>query len=385
MKFFFSLKSQEIRQVDEHLFVLFQKNGLKHQLSYFLRGVYGNILAGVPQFNDEMARFVKAQGGVFRVFPFHSQFGPNEQQWFQRFGCSLVVTDAESQTPHIIPVLASGAHPVVGVEVMAFEREASMYHWAFKWRQRILCSPHPRAARGMILSDRLEDDLDSLCQRLGAVDTQDLQHMPASALLARFQVIEPQTLMWPIDELGVLAVFDDIAYEMQDCEFLGPRQRQEIASLMNHLAFRRESGNLYRGPGGVAIRLAKPIRSLTADPLAGMALEPGDLGIVTPTQAALLILRHKGQSLAWQRDCLLNLVARLPVNLDKLRAPIIELFAAKEAAALNQALKACQHSTMTHYKRARPKGLTGRMPSLISKEDDETQNDTSDGGQNPHA
>lgn len=125
-------------------------------------------MVGVAQFNDEMARFVKAQGGVFRVVPFQGQFGPNAQQWFQRFGCVLVVTDAKSQTPHLFPVLPSGAYPMVGVEMVAFEREACMYHWAFKWRQRFLCSPHPGAVRGMDLPDWLNNDLDSLCQRLGA-------------------------------------------------------------------------------------------------------------------------------------------------------------------------------------------------------------------------
>lgn len=378
MKLFFGLKSQDIRQVNEHLFVIYQKRGLGHQLTYFLRGAYGNFWVGVPQFNEALAQFVKDQGGVFRIFPFNSPFGAAEQQWFNRFGCALVVTDAQSANPHNVPVLASGASPVVGVEVMAFEHEGSRYHWAFKWRQRTFCSARTQAVRGSLLPDQLNGDLDSLCQRLAAVDTLGPSAMSASELLARFAVIQPQTLMWPIDELGVLAVFDDTRFEVQDCEFLRPQQRQDIANLMAQLAFRRENGNVYRGPGDVAIRLAKPIRSLSADPLSSVELEPGDLGIVTPTQAALLILRHKAQGLAWQQACLLQLVARLPVNLDKLRGPIAALFSPEAAAALNQELKACQQSTVAHYKNARPKGLTGRLPRLESADGNASPNDAHD-------
>lgn len=267
---------------------------------------------------------------------------------------------------------------MVGVEVIDFEREGPWYRWALKWRQRTIGYRQTHGVRGLSMPDQLKDSLDSLCQRLAAVDAQQQTFMTASELLARFQVIQPQTLMWPIDELGILAVFDDIRFEMQDCEFLLPRQRQDIADLMARLAFRRENGNVYRGPGEVAIRLAKPIRSLSADPLACIELEPGDLGIVTPTQAALLILRHTKKPLDWQKACLLQLVARLPVNWDKLRGPITASFGPQDAAALNQEFKVCHLTSMAHYQSARPKGLTGRLPRNTDLDSGDTTHDGSD-------
>ncbi|MEM7404799.1 MAG: hypothetical protein AAF458_05865 [Pseudomonadota bacterium] len=354
-------------------------------LHYLLRGTYGNYLLGDPPLDDDLSFVGEGIGGIAKVLPFAPTPGPDAARWFSRFGCRWVIPENPDDIPFgAVPMDAFERSTFTGLRGVRCESVDAGYVWRFRWRGlTVSAGVSPGSGPGPRGSLRLphqvfgrDGDLDRAIVSLQT----SLSTAAASDCLAALNASRP-TLCVAVDDLGLIACYDDIQFERNDIDIIGPTQRRELDELLTGLGFERVNPHCYRSHAAV-VRIVEPPRTQLNEPLNGVELEPGAITFVTATQAAFEILLAP-----WTPDRrvdeLRRLVALLPVNLRKIdtvlkRRP--ELLEGHPRERLMAHLWGLQEDTVAYYKPRKPRGLYGRLFRPEREPADEEAPDPDDEG-----
>jgi hypothetical protein len=156
----------------------------------------------------------------------------------------------------------------------------------------------------------------------------------------------------PIPSLNALSIFTVDEHENFDLDVIGPRQRRAAAAALTAAGFAHRSGREFRR-GNEILRFPRPKRTLGTDPAIEareVVQERGVIALLTPTQAALLMLYEEtvggGGGTALKNDGLAEQLAALaheqPMNMGKMRQWARPAGLGERLEAMRSAIEASQ-------------------------------------------
>lgn len=335
-------------------------------LHYLMRGGYGNYLLGGPSLDPALVERVDSFGGVYRVLSFHETLPDDAQRWFVRFGCRWLVPDqGEELDVGPVPLDPLTTTPLAGLRRVTAAAAAEGREWSFTWRGNHVVAGFGRALairpnHSLALPAVLRGSAGAIKKELQRL-SQDVRGVLPSKLLKSMARDRPMVCL-PLDAFGLVVCFDDIHYERNDVEFIGPKQRRQLRDLLEAKGYHSVAGNHFRRDGQ-DVRISEPPRVLMYDTTQRPTWHKGAVTFVTATQGALEILLSE-LPVEERLSMLLQLAARVPVNIPKLRVTMKrrpELIGDLDRETFLAKLQATQDPAVAHYKQRKPAGLFGRI------------------------
>ncbi len=124
----------------------------------------------------------------------------------------------------------------------------------------------------------------------------------------------------PVGPLRAVSIYTDDEYENYDLDVIGPRQRLRLVAALTDAGFEHVSGSEL-SHGEIRLRFPRTVGILGADPIgpARAVVEQGDaIALLTPTQAALLLLAGIGAPASDVAQRLADLAFEQPLNIGKI-------------------------------------------------------------------
>lgn len=330
------------------------------QLSYLLIGTYGNILMGMPRQWHHFDKAFAGSGGLALVLPTElSDDTDRDLDLFRRFGPRWLVPEspAWAHIPASTPTCLSGLH------VRGVDQFSDTYRWDVDFKTtRVLAGWRLPAADSSALL--LHRDLPGNVEQV-AMTVRNAQAAAAAAspreLAVRLQHLLASSghVTWHLPGSTLLGCFDDIRFEQHDYDILTPRQRYQLGRAFSANGIEQLSSREWLWQN-VPVQIPKAPRLLGVNSLDHVNLDRHHIWILTATQVAIYILRTASLSEQQREQLLLELVSRLPVNLEKIRPMVLDRFGDRAGILLCRNLRINQGETVAYFKRHRVKGLLGR-------------------------
>ncbi len=120
----------------------------------------------------------------------------------------------------------------------------------------------------------------------------------------------------------IISLFDDVRYDRSDIDILSTSMRKHIGLILKSLGCIHKAGNRYISPVGLSLWMPKPsvLGASSFDATRYTPRQPGDIYILTPTQAVAYWLDHA--SLEEAVPAIVDMMRSQPCNLRKLEDQI---------------------------------------------------------------
>lgn len=316
-------------------------------ISYLYQGVHGNYLLGTPLQLDTFREQLTLRGGVKAVFINQASHRRTAEELFRFTGCYYV---AKERYPWEMP---------------GYENE-KIYHHDFKsdfdhggWQFET-----PREyflyGKNTYKPGAKSKAIRHLPARIPGARLNDRHihsykaYLTASKRLARL-FTENRILFYQHPELPLIAVFDDIEFERNDYEVIGPKARWQLQKVLTELEFTRQIRAETFALDGIVVQLSPRPRSLASELADGMILEQTKIYLCTPTQYWHLLLNQPIEP-SLRDQIALEMAKTLPFNFPKVKS----VTAATLDPSLIQEVQTHQRLVKVHFRAAKPKGIIGR-------------------------
>ena len=364
LKFFGrSAKNQKpkvaVIELDSNIFMLAESvSPSRWLLSYFMIGKFGNYLIGLPNHWDSFDQLFRKHGGIAYLLPTHRLLDHEAMgRLFSLFGLQTI---SPAKMKFDFPQVAT-CQLFSSLKVTAVESNGLAIKWFGRFNKvsfatgqsnepdRDVDINFPRFYQGEI-SKFKEDILDPAAQEF-------VEPINLTAKLDR-HFKEDRLVTWHIPDTNIIACYDDLDYDRNDADFLGPMPRRDLAKSLASAGAKMTSGNVWSWDS-IVVNFTRVGKTLASEPLDGVKIDPYSIWIMTATEAAFFLMDHLSGDTDQLNRHLLMLADKLPYNLAKvdvrMRAQEDKVSASRLIADLMREIE----PTIEHFRRFRVKGLTG--------------------------
>ena len=355
-----SRRKAKVLSLAPRLFVLGEREGEGWRASFLWCGIFGNYLIGIPKNLSLFKPLLTAKGGVKAVLQVEesADYKESAEEIFSFAGAYLITGDS-------VPgwQIPSSRHHAIyhhDFQIRWLGRDEDGHNkWFIKTQDSILLVGQPdlREEHNPELEVYLlhrKIDADELNAVIGSPDNLDaLTHFGVG--LSEFFNAQ-RVIHFFEKDLPFIAVFDDIEFERNDFEVIGPTARKQLVKLLQNYGASTKGGQVFtRGPHEIA--LAKPNKALASHPLDSINQKRSRINIVTPTQYWLALL-ESDLSAERKSEIAERFAEVMPFNWRKVKAP--SQIQWTDSQFINR-LRLKQKVCTEHYKERRPRGVLGAM------------------------
>ena len=353
-------RKTKVLSVSSKLFVLGERSGKGWHTSFLWCGTFGNYLIGLPREVEPFKPLLTAKGGVKAILLVENTENLQKvaEQLFRFTGAYLIAGDYAPSWQ--IP--SSRHHSVYHHDFQTSwlgNDESGRNKWLIKVQgASLLVGESSDAARVGSATEVLV-----LHRAIQVDDLGQSVSIPRTELsLADFglsvsQFFKSQRVIhFFAKELPYLAVFDDIEFERNDFEVIGPTARRQLVTVLQDFGASTKAGQVF-SKNGQEIALAKPNRVLASHPLDSIDTKSGRLYIVTPTQYWLALVDSDLSEEA-KLGIAEDFAAVMPFNWRKVKDSSQKCW--QDSQFLTR-VKAKQKICVDHYRSRRPRGVLGAI------------------------
>ena len=342
------------------LFVLGEKTAEGWHSCFLWCGTFGNYLIGLPRSMEPFKQIIAAKGGVKAILLTREEnhFQSSAETLFQFAGAYLIAGD-------VVP----------SWQIPSYRHHAVYHHdFRFKWLGKNdggnswlieTADCHLLVGRTTVKDQKTcGTNVVMLQESIADNDLEKVVGIPRDigglgkfgCSLSEF-FTSRRVIHYYNPALPLIAVFDDIEFERNDFEAIGPTARSQLTKLLQEYGASQKSGQLFSMDDN-EIHLVGPNRALASDPLDCVTIKDDRLTIVTPTQYWMALLEADIEEPIRQKLAV-NFAATLPFNWRKTFPASLVRW--EKNSTFMKRLRAKQKNCIEHYKRRRPKGILGAI------------------------